>query len=187
MISFNHLVSLWQKRRRVRTGATEAGGLSHRVDEAILAAPREWDGGRGKSGGECRAAGRASRQERSGLAQPRSEYWASMLLKQVCPQLRSEARSVVVEGLLVVVDVKLAVVVDVVLGKELEAASVVSSAQLVVDEGFDKDLDVAVGTGSVDPDVHIPNSGSYWMESIARKGTVPWGDDPSYAVFRNVL
>ncbi|KAF6837096.1 exo-beta-D-glucanase [Colletotrichum musicola] len=29
--------------------------------------------------------------------------------------------------------------------------------------------------------------GSYWMESIARKGTVPWGDDPSYAVFRNVL
>ncbi|EHA48912.1 hypothetical protein MGG_00554 [Pyricularia oryzae 70-15] len=153
------------------------GVLSHRVDEAILAAPREWDGGRGrspllrgsrgrgKSGGECRAAGRAS----------------------VCPQLRSEARSVVVEGLLVVVDVKLAVVVDVVLGKELEAASVVSSAQLVVDEGFDKDLDVAVGTGSVDPDVHIPNSGSYWMESIARKGTVPWGDDPSYAVFRNVL
>lgn len=121
------------------------------------------------------------------MAQPRSEYWASMLLKQVCPQLRSEARSVVVEGLLVVVDVKLAVVVDVVLGKELEAASVVSSAQLVVDEGFDKDLDVAVGTGSVDPDVHIPNSGSYWMESIARKGTVPWGDDPSYAVFRNVL
>lgn len=36
------------------------GVLSHRVDEAILAAPREWDGGRGKSGGECRAAGRAS-------------------------------------------------------------------------------------------------------------------------------
>ncbi|KAK1979523.1 pectate lyase superfamily protein-domain-containing protein [Colletotrichum cereale] len=29
--------------------------------------------------------------------------------------------------------------------------------------------------------------GSYWMESIARKGTVPWGDDPSYTVFRNVL
>ncbi|KAK1703500.1 LOW QUALITY PROTEIN: pectate lyase superfamily protein-domain-containing protein [Colletotrichum lupini] len=30
-------------------------------------------------------------------------------------------------------------------------------------------------------------AGSYWMESIARKGIVPWGDEPSYAVFRNVL
>ncbi|KZL70356.1 exo-beta-D-glucanase, partial [Colletotrichum tofieldiae] len=29
--------------------------------------------------------------------------------------------------------------------------------------------------------------GSYWMESIARKGAVPWGEDHSYAVFRNVL
>ncbi|KXH55455.1 LysM domain-containing protein [Colletotrichum salicis] len=30
-------------------------------------------------------------------------------------------------------------------------------------------------------------AGSYWMESIIRKGVVPWGDDPSYTVFRNVL
>lgn len=30
-------------------------------------------------------------------------------------------------------------------------------------------------------------SGLYWMEHIARKGTVPWGDDPSYRVFRNVI
>ncbi|KAK1966745.1 pectin lyase-like protein [Colletotrichum sublineola] len=30
-------------------------------------------------------------------------------------------------------------------------------------------------------------SGSYWMESIARKGTVPWANDPSYTVFRNML
>lgn len=29
-------------------------------------------------------------------------------------------------------------------------------------------------------------AGSFWMESIARKGTVPWGNDPSYKVFRNV-
>ncbi len=29
-------------------------------------------------------------------------------------------------------------------------------------------------------------SGTYWMEHIQRKGTVPWGDDPSYKVFRNV-
>ncbi|KFZ18590.1 hypothetical protein V501_01134 [Pseudogymnoascus sp. VKM F-4519 (FW-2642)] len=30
-------------------------------------------------------------------------------------------------------------------------------------------------------------SGSYWMEHLARKGTVPWGDDPNYRVFRNVV
>jgi hypothetical protein len=30
-------------------------------------------------------------------------------------------------------------------------------------------------------------SGSFWMQSIARKGSVPWGNDPSYKVFRNVL
>lgn len=30
-------------------------------------------------------------------------------------------------------------------------------------------------------------SGSYWMEHLARKGTVPWGDDPDYQVFRNVV
>ncbi|KAI8211142.1 hypothetical protein K4K52_011113 [Colletotrichum sp. SAR 10_76] len=29
--------------------------------------------------------------------------------------------------------------------------------------------------------------GTYWMQGLARKGTVPWGDDPSYVVFRNVL
>ncbi|KAE9372961.1 glycoside hydrolase family 55 protein [Stipitochalara longipes BDJ] len=28
--------------------------------------------------------------------------------------------------------------------------------------------------------------GSYWMQSLARKGTVPWGKDPNYVVFRNV-
>ncbi|KAL8363406.1 hypothetical protein RB601_009262 [Gaeumannomyces tritici] len=30
-------------------------------------------------------------------------------------------------------------------------------------------------------------SGTFWMESIARRGTVPFGDDPDYKVFRNVL
>ena len=30
-------------------------------------------------------------------------------------------------------------------------------------------------------------SGTFWMEHIVRMGTVPWGDDPSYKVFRNVL
>ncbi|KAK3934652.1 glucan 1,3-beta-glucosidase [Diplogelasinospora grovesii] len=30
-------------------------------------------------------------------------------------------------------------------------------------------------------------TGTYWMQDLARKGTVPWGDDASYVVFRNVL
>lgn len=33
---------------------------------------------------------------------------------------------------------------------------------------------------------HNTRAGSFWMESIGRKGTVPWGDDSSYKVFRNV-
>lgn len=33
----------------------------------------------------------------------------------------------------------------------------------------------------------VAASGTFWMGSIARKGTVPWGDDPNYKVFRNVL
>ncbi|EGO56022.1 hypothetical protein NEUTE1DRAFT_117997 [Neurospora tetrasperma FGSC 2508] len=31
------------------------------------------------------------------------------------------------------------------------------------------------------------SAGTYWMQSLARKGTVPWGDEPDYAIFRNVL
>ncbi|KAB5577639.1 hypothetical protein GE09DRAFT_1213862 [Coniochaeta sp. 2T2.1] len=30
-------------------------------------------------------------------------------------------------------------------------------------------------------------AGGFWMETLARKGTVPWGDDPNYKVFRNVI
>ncbi|KAK5630292.1 hypothetical protein RRF57_006007 [Xylaria bambusicola] len=30
-------------------------------------------------------------------------------------------------------------------------------------------------------------AGTFWMEGIARKGTVPWGNDASYKVFRNVV
>ncbi len=33
----------------------------------------------------------------------------------------------------------------------------------------------------------VASSGTYWMESLSRKGTVPWGNDPAYVVFRNVL
>ncbi|KAI0466139.1 glycoside hydrolase family 55 protein [Xylaria cf. heliscus] len=30
-------------------------------------------------------------------------------------------------------------------------------------------------------------AGTFWMENIAHKGTVPWGNDASYKVFRNVV
>lgn len=30
------------------------------------------------------------------------------------------------------------------------------------------------------------SAGTFWMQGLARKGTVPWGDDPTYAIFRNV-
>lgn len=33
----------------------------------------------------------------------------------------------------------------------------------------------------------VAGGGTYWMGSITRKGSVPWGDDPDYAVFRNVV
>jgi hypothetical protein len=33
----------------------------------------------------------------------------------------------------------------------------------------------------------VASTGTYWMGSISRQGTVPWGDDPAYNVFRNVI
>jgi hypothetical protein len=33
----------------------------------------------------------------------------------------------------------------------------------------------------------VASSGTYWMGSLSRKGSVPWGNDPKYNVFRNVL
>lgn len=33
----------------------------------------------------------------------------------------------------------------------------------------------------------VAATGTYWMGSIARQGTVPWGNDPAYKVFRNVI
>ncbi|CAK7219716.1 hypothetical protein SBRCBS47491_003942 [Sporothrix bragantina] len=35
--------------------------------------------------------------------------------------------------------------------------------------------------------VIAPRAGRFWMEDFQRKGTVPWGDDPNYKVFRNVV
>lgn len=33
----------------------------------------------------------------------------------------------------------------------------------------------------------VAAAGTYWMGSLDRKGTVPWGDNSSYVIFRNVL
>jgi hypothetical protein len=36
--------------------------------------------------------------------------------------------------------------------------------------------------GDAEGEMRTEAAGSFWMESIARKGTVPWGNDPSYKV-----
>ncbi|KAI0509476.1 pectate lyase superfamily protein-domain-containing protein [Xylaria bambusicola] len=41
-------------------------------------------------------------------------------------------------------------------------------------------------TSNTPPSVE-KRAGTFWMEGIARKGTVPWGNDASYKVFRNVV
>ncbi|KAH9219718.1 pectate lyase superfamily protein-domain-containing protein [Leptodontidium sp. 2 PMI_412] len=46
------------------------------------------------------------------------------------------------------------------------------------------DADVAFGNVTKRA---VAATGTYWMGSLSRKGTVPWGNDPSYKVFRNVL
>lgn len=48
------------------------------------------------------------------------------------------------------------------------------------------EADAVAATGNVTKRA-VAAAGTYWMEALARKGTVPWGDDPEYVVFRNVL
>lgn len=48
------------------------------------------------------------------------------------------------------------------------------------------EADAAETAGNVTRRV-VAASGTYWMESLSRQGAVPWGDDTSYKVFRNVL
>jgi hypothetical protein len=55
-----------------------------------------------------------------------------------------------------------------------EAAALVAEADAVATTGNAAERAVAA-------------AGTYWMQSLARKGTVPWGNDPEYVVFRNVL
>ena len=49
------------------------------------------------------------------------------------------------------------------------------------------EADAAELPGNLTKRAMIPRAtGTYWMESIKRMGTVPWGDDAAYAVYRNV-
>ena len=77
-------------------------------------------------------------------------------------------------------------VLDFVVTPEIEAAA----ALLTEFEAFDMSTNNHTTTGRNATDrVSIASAaaaGSFWMETITRKGTVPWGNDPSYKVFRNV-
>lgn len=55
-----------------------------------------------------------------------------------------------------------------------EAAALVAEADAVATSGNVAERAVAA-------------AGTYCMQSLARKGTVPWGNDPEYVVFRSVL
>ena len=70
------------------------------------------------------------------------------------------------------------------------AAALVAEAEAVAPpEGVNLGTTHPVPSNSSSSGVkrRAPVRGTYWMETIARRGTVPWGDDPTYQVFRNVL
>ncbi|KAH6845713.1 pectate lyase superfamily protein-domain-containing protein [Chaetomium sp. MPI-CAGE-AT-0009] len=74
------------------------------------------------------------------------------------------------------------------------AAALVAEADAVappggVNSGVNSGTAHSVPSNSTSSGVQrrAPVRGTYWMETIARRGTVPWGDDPTYKVFRNVL
>lgn len=62
------------------------------------------------------------------------------------------------------------------------AAALVAEADAVAPEGVN-----LTSPASSNITRRAPVRGTYWMETIDRRGTVPWGDDPTYKVFRNVL
>ncbi|KAK4186215.1 putative LysM domain-containing protein [Podospora australis] len=49
------------------------------------------------------------------------------------------------------------------------------------------EVDTDLATFNTTSNVPTKRAGAFWMEGIARKGTVPWGKDSSYKVFRNVV
>ncbi|KAK5659440.1 hypothetical protein OQA88_641 [Cercophora sp. LCS_1] len=62
------------------------------------------------------------------------------------------------------------------------AAALVAEADAVAPEGVN-----LTSPASSNITRRAPVRGTYWMETMDRRGTVPWGDSPTYKVFRNVL
>ncbi|CAK7207075.1 hypothetical protein SEUCBS139899_009883 [Sporothrix eucalyptigena] len=65
-------------------------------------------------------------------------------------------------------------------------AEIASSAALLAEIEAAGQSDPVVSV-SVPVTPRSAQANRFWMEDIQRKGTVPWGDDPNYKVFRNVV
>jgi hypothetical protein len=64
------------------------------------------------------------------------------------------------------------------------AATIVSNAENI----FSPSISIGInGTNTTSVFRNRKRAGGWWMETLARKGTVPWGNDASYKVFRNVV
>ncbi|KAL4754843.1 hypothetical protein BDW72DRAFT_200512 [Aspergillus terricola var. indicus] len=64
----------------------------------------------------------------------------------------------------------------------LEITKEVAHAAALVAEA-DMAAELANGTSTLAQQA----AGTFWMQDIRRQGTVPWGNDPTYKVFRNVV
>ncbi|KAJ3495220.1 hypothetical protein NLG97_g3548 [Lecanicillium saksenae] len=61
-------------------------------------------------------------------------------------------------------------------------AEIVAAAALVAEA----EVAMAHANRTNDDQVTLNKRDGFWMETIARKGTSPWGDDPNYKIFRSV-
>lgn len=64
-----------------------------------------------------------------------------------------------------------------------DAAALVAEADAMAAAGTFRNV---TAPGNLTMTRRQASSGTFWMASIARKGIVPWGDNSTYAVFRNV-
>lgn len=68
----------------------------------------------------------------------------------------------------------------------LEITTKLAAAAALVAEAEALQLELGNSTTSARRRIR-KRAGTFWMEHIARRGTVPLGDDPDYKVFRNVM
>ncbi|KAL0934896.1 LysM domain-containing protein [Colletotrichum truncatum] len=70
----------------------------------------------------------------------------------------------------------------------LEITPELAAAAALVAEAEALQAELGTGNGTTPTRRRMrKRAGTFWMEHIARRGTVPLGDDPSYKVFRNVM